>query len=46
MNAEWNNTWPDKIKAAARTMAEVRALPHPNTLVRLKCIVHEPITSE
>ena len=37
MNEEWNNVWPDRSTAPARTTVEVRALPNPRLLVEIKC---------
>lgn len=46
MNDEWNRIWPDRTKAPARTTVEVRALPNPNILVEIKCVVYVPLTSQ
>lgn len=39
MNEEWNRVWPDRALAPARTTVEVRALPRPEILVEIKCVV-------
>jgi enamine deaminase RidA (YjgF/YER057c/UK114 family) len=42
MNKEWDRVWPDRAQAPARTTVAVRALPRPEILVEIKCVVHLP----
>lgn len=37
MNQAWNQVFPDRSQAPARTTVEVRALPNPRLLVEVKC---------
>lgn len=40
MNAAWNQFFPDKATAPARTTVAVHQLPHANLLVEMKAIAH------
>ncbi|PYH97530.1 putative L-PSP endoribonuclease family protein [Aspergillus ellipticus CBS 707.79] len=37
MNEEWNQVWPDRGDAPARTTIGVKELPNPRLLVEIKC---------
>lgn len=40
MNEEWNQIWPDRQTAPARTTVEVWALPREEITVEIKCTVY------
>lgn len=40
MNEEWNQIWPDRQTAPARTTVEVCALPREEIIVEIKCIAY------
>jgi enamine deaminase RidA (YjgF/YER057c/UK114 family) len=40
MNEEWNQIWPERQTAPARTTVEVRALPREEIVVEIKCTAY------